>query len=562
MGRLTDKLNAINQQQGQPTGNGRLSRKLAAEAQQKQKKFDLLSDMNSKDKAESDKASKFLNNPIAQFGGALADIIVRPAAQVIPTIGELGSMARKGSFLVPSLVPDKTTIPGPAYQEPMQGYFSKAQEAALKAEKEGGNIPLAVGGEMLDPLGLLPVAATEKLMKPVSKLVEKTWIPKMINNRITKKAETKTESLAGSIAQGKADDIQKSKSALSFIDTKGVKTYDDLSKKTTQEIENLSNKLDQTLAADPTPHRLQDLNFSESVGGKGIKHNYIEDAFNHLDELYTKINDPISKAEIYQLRNKAMNEGLTVEELNKLAKVYGNEFKGKAFTKMGEPATSISGQAVENTRTGIKNTAKSLFKNPIFDEADKQLSDMIRLRDLSDDMVEKVNDLKQRVAKRGFGEAAGRKLGQLADLLTFHTVGGALRSLIIPRGGGLKMENAIDLEKSLQKKLVEYKKLDAVLNSSMSEEKIISKMDEIINSLNKERSNRLLLEAPEGIPMKGPADTSGIIRKAAPGQKMLQQEYLLPAPKGTPMPGWKGGTAGKIKTPGKGQQYGEPWPPK
>ena len=67
-------------------------------------------------------------------------------------------------------------------------------------------------------------------------------------------------------------------------------------------------------------------------------------------------------------------------------------------------------------------------------------------------MSEDVNKLRNKITERGFGEKVGRLVFQVADKFT----GGGLKGFIqsfIPRSAGLKLMNALDLEKALQKNL-------------------------------------------------------------------------------------------------------------
>jgi hypothetical protein len=290
-------------------------------------------------------------------------------------------------------------------------------------------------------------------------------------------AEEKANKLIGTVIQGKTGDIAKAKAALSSIEISNIKTYKDLHNAFDDQIRVVAKALDSQLDTVTTRHTLGNLAYSSKVGDKVIAHNYVQDALAHLDELYIKTNDPVSKAEIGELIQKAQKEGLTVTEINNLARLYGSEFSSKAFSKVsGEALTGVNAQAFENTRSGIKATARSLFGGESFATADEQISNLIRARDLSNQLVEKVNQLKQKVTERGLGEKIGRLVFQVTDKFT----GGGLKGFIqsfVPRGEGLKVMNALDLEKNLSKNL---KIIEEILNQDVPEKTLIQKLQSLL----------------------------------------------------------------------------------
>jgi hypothetical protein len=301
-------------------------------------------------------------------------------------------------------------------------------------------------------------------------------LPKAISTSIKNKAVKDFDHLVGTVVQGKTADIPKATKALSGIEVQGVKTYADLAKVLDTKIETISTKLDDVLSTRPETRKLKDLFTTSKVGEKAVKHNYVQDALEHLDELYAKTNDPVGREAIAQLKKKAVTQGLTIKEVNDLARAHGTEFGSKAFSKMGDPLTSVNAQAFENTRKGLKTTARTLFGDDTYKLADQELAALIRTRDLINNVAEGVNKLKQRITERGLGERVGRLLFQVADKFT----GGGLKGFVqsfVPRGEGLKIMNALDLEKMLQKNL---KQINALLQENLPEKTIIEKLEQMI----------------------------------------------------------------------------------
>ncbi len=331
---------------------------------------------------------------------------------------------------------------------------------------------------------ILPVGAVEgvgaKGVSLAAKLGEKTAaIARPVDalaENAAKKSFEDVNKLTGAIVQGKTSDIAKAKKALTDIDISGVKSYGDLQKALDTKITSLSATLDRTLEQNTVPAKLDQLSSTIKVGDAEIKHNYVEDALNQLKELYEKTNDPAGVEKVAQLRAKAQDTGLTIKEINDLARIHGSEFSSKAFSRAGEPLTSVNAQSLENTRTGLKEKARELFGNPTFKEADSQLSSLIRTRDLTQKMNENVNKLKQKIKERNLGEKVGYLVGNLLNTFSGGLLKGAVQS-VIPRGQGFKVLNALDLEKALNKNL---KKVQNILDKNLPEKDVEAQLKEML----------------------------------------------------------------------------------
>ena len=306
--------------------------------------------------------------------------------------------------------------------------------------------------------------------------------------------------VVGEILQGSADDIVKGKKAFSKLDVSGVKNYNQLAQKADERIGMLAGSLDDLLSKKPNPIPLNNLQTSVKVGGKTVAHNYVDDALNQLDELYKKTNDPVMVEKVAQIRNKAQTQGLNLNNLNDLAKAYGEEFGNKAFSKRtGEALTSVNAQSFENTRKGVKEVARKLYGGKEFEAIDREMTNLIRVRKLSEDVAKKANELKQKVEPRGIGAATGRKIFNTIDTLTGGSISGFIRAAGIPRGAGYKTMNAIDLELKLNKNL----KLLKSLEKSLEQKNVISQR--IFGGTNKlltESEKKALRKMPMGMSVK------------------------------------------------------------
>ena len=345
-----------------------------------------------------------------------------------------------------------------------------AQKAFQKYEEIKGKHPEAVKDfEAIFNIGsLIPVGkgiqVAGKGLKVGAKRVSKIAGEVLDARRIARveQATKEIDSVVGKIVQGKRADIEQAKRALSSLDTKDITTYTGLREKIDDGVEALATKLDDhldTAGASVPPLKSKDLVTSTQVGKTIVKQNFVDDAIKQLKELYGKIKDAPSLAKIKELEKKLAGEGLTLRELNDLARKYGREFGNKAFSKLGDPLTSVNAQAFENTRKGVKEAVRSQMPDDVAKTLDKSMSDLINTNRLVKKMEERVNALYQKAKKRGVLEQVARKAADIVNVATFGTISGFV-SRLLPSNVGLKVLNSIDLEKALSKNL---NKLDDLL---------------------------------------------------------------------------------------------------
>jgi len=254
------------------------------------------------------------------------------------------------------------------------------------------------------------------------------------------------------VLQGKTSDLKQGLKSLSALDTSGVKTYQDLKNVISSKIENLAEIVDTILINDKSKTKLDDLLLVKStVSGTKVAINPVKKAISHLGELYQKIGDEVKFKELQEAFKKAAKDGLTKYDINELARLYGQEFGSKAFSKIGEALTSVNAKLYENTRTQLKELARKGMDKTA-EQSDKMMSSLYNTQRLIDKNIEAVNKLQQKIRQRGLLEEVGYNLSKYSDVLS----GGTLRGIVgglLPRGVGYKVLNAIDIEKSLQKNL-------------------------------------------------------------------------------------------------------------
>lgn len=428
-------------------------------------------------------ANKSTGQVLGEIGGTTLDLLTAGTYGAAAKGLKSGELAAKTAFEAPTVVKGVETLakkPAPLFSKAGLGKVAAGTGLGYTQDVTQG-LQGNRGEDRTGASAFIPGAGT--LIG--GGLPALTGGMKSIANSTAKDVDT----LVGTVIQGKTADIEKAKAALSNIDTKGIKTYSDLENTLDTKIKTISEKLDTALDTNKATTKLKDLGTDIKAGESTISHNYVKDALGELKAHYRAINDPAGEAKIDQLTNKAKTEGLTVKEINNLAKEHGNTLN--AFNANGQAASGLTKQAAENTRSGLKTTARNLFGNEAYKGADEQLTNLIRTRNLVDGVNEGVNKLKQKVNPRTLGEKAGRLLFQATDKLTGGGLKGYIQSFL-PRGEGLKIMNSLDLEKGLGKNL---KLLRGVLDAP--KEDIVTKLQDLVDSVSSKNTSSIPLTPPK-----------------------------------------------------------------
>lgn len=372
-----------------------------------------------------------------------------------------------------------------ANTEPVQAAYEKYQQFKTSNPETAKDLD-AIG----NILSIIPIGkSAQVLLKGTEKAVAKA--PGAVNAVIGRvdsvvddrrvaniaKEEKKINDTVGKVIQGKPQDIEQAKRALSSLDISEVKTYKDLNNVIDDKLEALKRTQDAYLDTVGGTFKPEAVKKTTKVGQEEVTQNFVQDALDQLDELYGSIKDKPEQLRVQQLRDKFQTEGLTARELNDLSRTYGTEFGKKAFGKTGEALTSTNAQAFENTRKGIKDAARGVTTGNTSKLLDSQMADLLKTRKLTKDMERKVNALWQRVSERGIAERIARGAATIIDTVTLKTVSGFL-SRMLPSNVGLKTMNSIDLERELSKNL---KVIEHALNSK-SDGELVSKLIEAIQA--------------------------------------------------------------------------------
>lgn len=260
---------------------------------------------------------------------------------------------------------------------------------------------------------------------------------------------------------GYQNQVKSAENAFRNIDFSGVKTYNDLFTKLKEASSKMLKSIDDYLGSRGGYMSSDDFTISTKVGNTTIRQNFVVDALDQLEELYSVTRDAVKQAEIVELKNQLNTKGLSPLEVNYLAREYGTEFGSKAFSKNGDALTSVNAQTVENTRKGLKDTVNSKMPDNFLKDTDKKISELIATQKLVEKMATKVSALKSRTTPRTFIQNVANYSAKGADLIS----GGFLSSFLnsfLKSNVGLKSLNSIDLQNALRKNL---KLIDNELNN-------------------------------------------------------------------------------------------------
>ncbi len=296
----------------------------------------------------------------------------------------------------------------------------------------------------------------------------------------TEKLAAEGDRLASTIAQATPEDLKYVKNTLREVDLSKVKTYKEAEKTVDDHIKSVAGGLDNVLKTDPYIRPISELGHKVKVGNQEITTNYVEDALGQLKDYYTKINDKAKQAEILQLIEKGNKEGLSIYDINMIARKHGADLSG--FNLNGELASGLSKQAAENTRKGIKATARTLFNNKIYNEADDTLTNLIRTRDLFSEMETKVNRAQNKARQLGLGEKALSLIEKAVNVGTLGTSRDAIRVIGRIAGGRTTPGSmtALEIEKVLQKNI---KDLNEIIKPGQSSETTLKKLNNFIKDM-------------------------------------------------------------------------------
>lgn len=318
--------------------------------------------------------------------------------------------------------------------------------------KQGAETVAKGGVQALEQVGNLAETSVKSVAKTLAEKSAKKSVEALDKNT-AKALET-----AGRIIQGDEEAKNIALEVFKNLDTKGVKTYKELAERMGAKGKELMQQVDDELLKDSKGYSFWDNLVKKEIetagGTKKITETPISDGIEQLKELYEKVGDQISFAKMEGMEDKFAKEGLSLKEMNDLARQYSSEFWKKAFNKMGEPKTSVSSELYESQRKAIKDFVRDKMPDDAVKNLDQQYSQISNTRAWVEKMAEKVNTLTQKTKKKGFLEKAWGLVANVIDKASGWSLKGFIGKLL-PSNVGNKINNSLDMEAELPKLLKE-----------------------------------------------------------------------------------------------------------
>lgn len=280
-------------------------------------------------------------------------------------------------------------------------------------------------------------------------------------------AKGKIDEVARRISQGDDADLPAVVETLKKIDTTGKETYADLSAEIDTNLKNITKVQDAKLSQNAT--RFWPENTTETIEtALGTKTtNYVDNAIDDIEKVIEETGD------FWELNKNLFGKDITlwdaiaqyrwwqafVETLNDLARYYGAKFKDKAFKKNWDPKWSISAATYEANRSGIKNFTRKQFDSDDIKNLDTEYSQMIKTKNLLDDMHAKAKNLEKKLKDRGIGAKLVHWAFKITDTVTGWALR-AVRELFQESNAWNKINNNLDIQDDISKQLEKFEKLD------------------------------------------------------------------------------------------------------
>lgn len=368
------------------------------------------------------------------IGNAIGTGLLAMSGGGLEAGGEAVAGAAKGTQTLAQAIKSGVAV-GSAYGAIGGGASAMGQNASAGGVAEntvaGGATGAVLGG------------ATGGLLHGASALISN---PSMITDAASNLKEAISPTLTpeeqvGQIIQGKAGDIAPAQRTFDALGT-DVKT---LAKTPASELSDTIQtklldanraKVDTLFKNDTNLHPMSDFDETIGKGKSAVTSNYVQQAIDQLKDFYAKTNDAEGLSAIKALEEKATTEGLTSKDLNDLAKEHGSTIN--AFNANGEASSGLTKQAAENTRSGVKGTARRILGetdsagSAEVTKLDKQTSEAIKTKNLLDKKAQVESTKVQKYGKPGILKKFVSKHPYLSGAIGGGTLYGAAKKIGIP----------------------------------------------------------------------------------------------------------------------------------
>ncbi len=279
--------------------------------------------------------------------------------------------------------------------------------------------------------------------------------------------------LAGRVNQGAKKDIAPTIKATELItpeEVQSINTYDDLSNVMNKKLAETGAKQDAILSSNTETYRLPKLN----VKSGDTQINWVNQMLNGMKEFYAKTKDYDNLGKVSALKEKALTDGLTVKEINDLARMHSHDMS--SYNANSELASGISKVANENIRKGVKNTVKNLVDDPQYKALDKDFEIIFNTKKLAQKNYDNFLKSQNRIKDEGFLRKYGVKTAEVINQISRGYISGFV-SGFVPKGAGMRLNTShgmgIDLSKNLQE-------LHSLVNKDLPPKVLKARLDKLM----------------------------------------------------------------------------------
>lgn len=313
------------------------------------------------------------------------------------------------------------------------------------------------------------------------------WVKENLGDNMLKRNPEKltqnAEEVAWEIWQWTIKDRPRVQQGLSEADLDWVKTYWELGERLKTAEKNIVDEKKQLLSRNTNKYGENDLSLTKEVETVDWVKQVTTDPFlDAIDALTRKAQEAWDKAAEarYNAYSKKIKEWeVSQPELSEIQAEFNKEFSSKAYDKNDNLKNTISADASDNLRVWMNEVMEWLadkswdmeLSSQSLKDVNNRYSNTARTLELVNQLSEKVNAAKQKLAKRNLLQKA---MWVVWDILDVTWVKALVKKMIGKWAEGESTMSPLDLEKKLESNLKKIERLNEKLDSNAPDAEVLS----------------------------------------------------------------------------------------
>lgn len=308
------------------------------------------------------------------------------------------------------------------------------------------------------------------------------WDNLLKGNKTTEKLTQNAEEVAWEIWQWTIKDRPRVQQGLSEADLDWVKTYWELGERLKTAEKNIVNEKQQLLSRNTNKYGENDLSLTKQVETVDwIKEVTTDPFLDAIDALTRKAQEAWDKSA--EARYKAYSKKIkeweaSQSELSEIQAEFNKEFSSKAYDKNDNLKNTISADASDNLRVWMNEVMEWLadkswdmeLSSQSLKDVNNRYSNTARTLELVNQISEKVNAAKQKLAKRNLLQKA---MSLAWDILDVTWVKALVKKMIGKWAEGESTMSPLDLEKKLESNLKKIESLNKRLDRNAPDAEVL-----------------------------------------------------------------------------------------